>query len=51
MNRGPAPGSSFAEARRAARVGIRVVARCAVFLGLTIGSIGLGFAVASALRL
>jgi hypothetical protein len=48
---GPAPQYTLAEARRIARLGIRLVARCAVFLSLTIGSMGLGFAVASVLKL
>ena len=48
---GAAPRSTLAGARRAARLGIGVVARCAVFLSLTIGSMGLGFAVASVLKL
>ncbi|HEV2300059.1 MAG TPA: hypothetical protein VGR91_00690 [Stellaceae bacterium] len=47
----PTPGCTLAEARRVARLGLRVVARCAVFLSLTIGSMGLGFAVASVLKL
>jgi hypothetical protein len=38
-------------ARRAARLGFAFMARCAGFLTLTIGSIGLGFALASALKL
>lgn len=48
---GPRPVCGLAEARRVARFGFCVVARCAVFLTLTIGSLGLGFAVASALKL
>ncbi len=45
------PGGRLADARRIARLGVRVVARCAVFLTLTVGSLGLGFAVASVLKL
>jgi hypothetical protein len=48
---GPSPARTLAEARRIARLGFYVAARCAVFLTLTIGSLGIGFAVAAALKL
>ena len=43
--------AALARGRRLARLGLRAAVRGALYLSLTIGSLGLGFAIAAALQL